>query len=106
MSVIYKTKVPKIIAGADNYAADVILKGAHDIEARAKEAAPWETGNLENSAYVEQTGPTTVEVGFGAEYGIYHELGTRKMAARPFLSPACMVVFPAIKQALAKVMEP
>lgn len=62
-----------------------------DITRDGTHPAPYRTGNLISSYRVEEVGETEILVGNDVEqcpYAIYVELGTRKMAARPHLTPA------------------
>lgn len=76
-----------------------IRKAAHDIEAQAKVRAPVDTGNLKNSI---QASGSDVEwrVDSPAEYSLYQEMGTRRMAAHPFMIPAVEIVRPVFLAAL------
>lgn len=47
-----------------------------------------DTGALLNSIHTEKRGEKVYWVADGVEYGVYHELGTHRMAARPFMTPA------------------
>lgn len=64
-----------------------ISKTTKDIEADAKILAPVDTGNLRNSisASYDHLGS---EIGPTAEYGLYVEEGTSRMAPQPYLGPA------------------
>jgi HK97 gp10 family phage protein len=82
----------------------VVMKTAFDIQADAQASMKGggsphhasqpgdppnvDTGFLRGSVDVEAMGETQAMVGVGAEYGLYLEYGTSKMAARPFLTPA------------------
>lgn len=68
-------------------AAAVIRKTASDIEADAKNLAPVDTGNL-RSSIGKSVNALHAEIGPSAEYGIYQEYGTSKMAPQPFMGPA------------------
>lgn len=55
----------------------------------AYDLVPVRTGNLQRSLFVEQDEATgEVVVGAAADYAEYVELGTSKMAAQPYLTPA------------------
>lgn len=56
-------------------------------ESYAKALCPVDTGNLRNSI-THMRKDDDEYIGTNVEYGPYVELGTRKMAARPFLRPA------------------
>jgi len=69
------------------------------IEARAKQLAPKESGNLASGIHARKLAPYTwsveastlqgnIEPENTREYAAYVEYGTRKMSARPFLRPA------------------
>lgn len=63
-------------------------KGLHQASA-AGEAPATDTGALVNSISTAPDLPNLIaEVRVAAEYGLALETGTRKMAARPFLTPA------------------
>ena len=80
----------------------VVRRIAFEVEARAKQKAPVDTGALRASIYTrtsnEQapgphpipapTEPGVAHVGPSVEYGVYQELGTSRMAAQPYLGPA------------------
>lgn len=106
-------------------ASQIVRKTAYDIAGRAqadmsraksgrmygahRASAPGEspavdTGALKNSIAVEMDTPVRAIVSVGAEYGLYLELGTRRMAARPFLRPAVDAVRDAFVQAMRKVV--
>ena len=55
---------------------------------RAKQKAPVDTGNLRGSINKPPATPSGVEVISPAEYSIYQEFGTYKMAAHPYMRPA------------------
>jgi len=55
---------------------------------RAKQKAPVDTGNLRGLIAKERPSPAEVDVVSPAEYSIYQEMGTYKMAAHPFMRPA------------------
>ncbi|MFJ2298155.1 HK97-gp10 family putative phage morphogenesis protein [Oerskovia paurometabola] len=72
----------------------VMRKTARDIEADAKAFAPVDTGNLRSTIghsdlrTVGQSGTLEVEIGPTANYGVFVEFGTSRMAPRAFMGPA------------------
>lgn len=78
-------------AQAQAGARDVVAKTAADITADAKVFAPVDTGNLRNSIGYDlsnQGGESSAEIGPTANYGLFVETGTSRMAPQPFLGPA------------------
>lgn len=86
-------------------ASQVVRKSALDVEAQAKLRAPVDTGFLRNSIHTEQSSDLRAEVIVGAEYGLYIEYGTSRMAAQPFLNPAVEFVRPAFEAACAALLK-
>jgi len=71
----------------------VIKKTAADIEANAKAIAPVDTGNLKNSIghsdlRMLSAASLQVEIGPTAEYGLFVEVGTSRMAPRAYMGPS------------------
>lgn len=64
-----------------------LLAGAEAVAQSARGMCPVDTGALQGSISASQSGDGAV-VSVGADYGIYVEFGTYKMAARPFLAPS------------------
>lgn len=97
--------VPKI---AGQLAKVAVKKTAKDIEATAKTLAPVDTGNLRSSIKtsdlrgVSQKSPSA-EVRASANYAVYQELGTSRMAPQPFMGPAADKHAPAFEQAMAQL---
>lgn len=61
------------------------------------------TKNLLDRVRVQFDGTTTYIVGPTVEYAIYHELGTSKMGARPFMRPAAQRVGGSIERYVQQV---
>lgn len=57
-------------------------------ESYAKGLCPVDTGNLRNSISHAPGGENEMYIGTNVEYAPYVELGTRRMAAKPYLRPA------------------
>ena len=83
----------------------VVRKAAADVEAQAKIRAAVDTGFMRASISSHRVSPCHYRVTVGAEYAPYVELGTRHMAAQPFLRPAFEAVLPTMRQALRRVIE-
>ncbi|RLG78456.1 MAG: hypothetical protein DRO14_00535 [Thermoprotei archaeon] len=62
-------------------------RGIVHIASAPGEAPATDTGTLAASLKAERSGKLQYDI-IGVEYGAYLELGTRKMAPRPFLRPA------------------
>lgn len=78
----------KIAMNCDMLTPAIVLSFGMQAEGQAKLFAPYDTGWLHDSLQTEMIAPTTARVQSDAEYDIYQELGTYKMAAHPFLAPA------------------
>lgn len=110
-------RFPEIARALPVEADKVVRKTAFDIEGRAKDLAPVDTGALKNSIYVKFGGGEstynraqvaastmnpesgllpemarpeahTATIGPAVEYGIFLEFGTRSMPAQPYMTPA------------------
>lgn len=87
----------------------VVRKSLKDIEATAKNKVPVDTGNLKSSIgtsdlrTIGQSGSLSGEVGPTAEYGVFVELGTSRMAPQPFMGPAADLHIPRFEQAVAQL---
>lgn len=67
----------------------VVRHNGAEMQAKAQQNAPVDTGTLKRSIGLEITdGGMSAEVEPKADYGAYVELGTRKMEAQPYLKPA------------------
>lgn len=110
MSVeVNTTRLNRIIRNVDGNMADVVATIGFAVERVAKELAPVDTGALRSSIYTkikqgghqpdQRDGVVYVDlpepeseleaiVGPTVEYGIWLELGTDRMAAQPYLTPA------------------
>lgn len=85
--------VDEAIAHLDRMVGDAALReglagAAHLVEGYAKVKAPFRYGHLRNSIHVSRVTAREATVTAGADYALYVEMGTRKMAARPYLRPA------------------
>lgn len=84
-------KLDKIAKDAPSTADGIVRKWAAVIAGDAARDAPVETGALRNSILAnspQKMGPEYYRVQDGVEYGIWQEIGTARMRARPFLTPA------------------
>ena len=86
-------------------AGDIIQNTALRVEKRAKENAPEDTGYLKQHITAEKTGELSADVTSLAEYSIYNEFGTRKMAAHPYMRPALNQEQPFIYQKLDNLIK-
>lgn len=89
-------------------AAQAIDSTLADAAARAASLAPVDTGALKSDiTYKPATKQGGVIVGsFGAytvDYAIYQEMGTYRMAARPFIRPAADATFPTLLSRLGRL---
>ena len=84
--------------------ADAVTAGAQDIQAAARERLPRRSGGLANSVTVEMA-PDGLAANVGTEMatGTYLELGTRRMAARPWLQPALLAVRSSVRARFARM---
>ena len=84
------TKLNEIIAKLPANRDKIVKAVAFEVLREAQQKAPVDTGALRANADVntKYAGDGIVNVEFHQEYAPYVELGTYKMAARPFLTPA------------------
>ncbi|GAA5229263.1 HK97-gp10 family putative phage morphogenesis protein [Arthrobacter cryoconiti] len=87
----------------------VVHKALIDIESDAKriitEKDIVDTGNLRSSVSYLYDGKLSGEVGPDANYGIFHEIGTSTMPARPFMGPATDRNVPGFVQAMEQIVD-
>ena len=83
--ISYKPQRMKDIKSKISRALEVVGGTA---EGYAKQLCPVDTGNLRNSIAHEQRDENTEAVGTNVHYAPYVELGTRRMRAKPYLTPA------------------
>lgn len=102
MPVVYNN-LPRIAAQVRPKTEVALAKAAFDTQIAAIKRAPVDTGNLASSLVATRTGDLRWQVTAHAEYAIYVEMGTRKMAAQPYLLPSLQEVWPSMMQALRNV---
>jgi len=81
------TKINELLATIPGNKDKAVREAANYILGEARTLAPVRTGHLRSNSEVEGDGGNSL-IKFNAEYAAYVELGTRKMAAQPFLTPA------------------
>lgn len=88
--VIDTSVLDKITVQMRPKAAGIVNRYGLAIATDAVKRAPVDTGALINSIMSESKmiDEMTYRVQDGVTYGVFQELGTSKMAARPFLKPA------------------
>ncbi len=77
---------------------------AADVKAEAMRNAPVRTGYLRSTIYA-HIRDWVAEVGAEATYAAYVELGTRYMAAHPFLYPAIEKYLPELESLIVAAIE-
>ena len=95
---------------AGKVAAVAVRKTAKDIEKTAKQLAPVDTGFLRGGIGTSDLRSTTennpeAEVRATANYAVYQELGTSRMAAQPFMRPAADKHEPAFLKAMEHIID-
>ena len=80
-----------------------ISAGAHDVRDAAQRNLPRRSGQLARRVTVEiAPNGLTATVGTNLTYGTFLELGTRRMAARPWLRPAFLILLSRLRTRLAQ----
>lgn len=69
-------------------ASNIIRNTALRVEKQAADNAPVDTGYLKQHIQATTTGELSAQVVSSANYSIYLEKGTRRMAPQPFMQPA------------------
>lgn len=81
----------ELLARLPERVTDALRAAGAEGEATAKVLAPVDTGYLRNSIGHDLVEPgVAMELTAAAHYAVYVELGTRHMAARPFMAPAAV----------------
>jgi hypothetical protein len=89
------SRARQIASLAGEHIGRMVARAAVEAMASARIRAPRRTGNLANSIFAdpEDRGGLVWIVGTPVHYAPYVELGTRRMAARPYLFPSVQQAF-------------
>lgn len=82
----------------------LLVSWAADVKALAMQLVPVRTGHLRSTIYA-VVKEWVVEVGAEATYALFVELGTRYMAARPYLFPAVQEYLPQLEQIILEALD-
>lgn len=86
--------------------ANVVRKHGGELHKKATRACPVDTGELKRSLDLTNTdGGLSAKVRTAKHYAIYVEMGTRKMAAQPYLKPSLNAQEGPFLNDLRKVVE-
>ncbi len=112
MSLTVKISASEKFSGMEQAVGEAIRKAVRDTTEAAAEIArtlaPVDTGALKDSITTFYQGNQFSSVGtidVGVPYGIYQELGTRNMAAHPFLTPAIDAVSQQFQETIKQYVE-
>ena len=81
------------------------VSGKNHTPSAPGEAPNADTHNLANKIENHKTGPLTAETSSNADYGAALELGTSKMAARPYMAPAAAKTRPKADKLVAAAVK-
>lgn len=110
---VQKNNLPQLPARTRRKLADALREIGAQVESRAKELVPVDTGELRDSIRAEgglwrgagDSRPAEVEVVATAPHATFIELGTVKAPAQPFLAPAVESVRGEFQDAIARAVE-
>lgn len=105
MSFRFTSRIPQLTGDLRKRASALVRKTVLDVEARAKIAAPVDTGALRRSIQTAMDNDLHGVVFVAAEYGIFLEFGTRRMSPRPFLGPAFDATAPEFEKGLRELLK-
>lgn len=80
---------PELLRRVETVSKEGSRRMAEDVLADARTRAPYLTGELRGSGHVVYS-PDGAQVVFDSDHALYVEFGTYKMAAQPYLRPACL----------------
>lgn len=103
VTTVRLNQFPRIIAGMEQRAGQIVRKTALDLVANMMVNAPIRTGFLRSTIQAQKLGRSHWLVTVGAEYGIYVEYGTRFSRAQPFFFPALAIVRPQFVAAMRSI---
>jgi HK97 gp10 family phage protein len=81
-----------------------LVSWAADVKAEAKRTAPVKTGYLRSTIYA-VVKDWIVNVGAEAAYAYFVEMGTRRMAVKPFLYPSIVKYLPELDQLILAAID-
>lgn len=103
MPVIVQLNFNAVAAQVVQRASAVVQKTAMDLEARAKQIVPVDTGLLKSSIQYQPADGLTAQVDVYAEYAEHVEFGTTRQRAQPYLIPAAEAVRPGFEAAMTQI---
>ncbi len=99
MSTVAFNRFPAIRAELLRGGGQIVRKGAFDVQGRAQDFAPVDTGNLKSSIFAAELDALRWIVATVVEYGPHQEYGTVNQSGTPFMRPAAERVRPAYIEA-------
>jgi HK97 gp10 family phage protein len=94
----------KLDSGLQNEVYRYLASWAADVKAEAMRVVPVRTGYLRSTIYA-QVRDWVVNIGADATYASFVELGTRYMAAQPFLYPSIEKYLPELESLIVAAIE-
>ena len=101
---IKSNRFPELIAKLPGAVSEEIRRAAFDVETTAKGFCPVDTGFLQNSIQADIE-PFGALIQPNAEYEVFVERGTRKMAAQPYMAPAAEICGPRYIENMEKLFR-
>src|SRR5690242_11274139 len=91
--------LPQMAEALQRAASELVRTAAFDVEHKAKQVVPVDTGALKNSIQTVIIDAYNAEVDAGMDYSADVEFGTIHMAAQPYMTPAANAVRPQFQAA-------
>lgn len=102
---VVSNRIPQLPAALRKQVVDQVARSTFDVEARAKQVVAVKTGTLRRSIHsVFEQGGLRGICGPSVDYGLFVELGTRHMGARPYMRPAAELVLPRFADELKRIL--